>query len=393
MQPAGDDCYPDGAMVNRRDIERLGGIRAEAGVLSVSIKIDPRLGYRRGQPAMKFKGAYARAARGADAGDLAVLEREHDKVLNFLKDYAPRGQGVIIYSSTPDDIWEAYSLDVMVPSQVSVGNSPNTALLAQVMEEYPLMAVVMLDGGDARIYAAEQGRESESGRESTVLPNRHAQGGWAQARYERHVEFHHAMHLKSVAEKLEGMYYERPFDRLVIVGVERATKEFEAMLPQEIRRRLIGQLAADFKQEGDSEILERARALREEDERTAELALVDRIRGQAEAQGRGTLGIDETLQALTEGRVDTLVAAEGVTQTGTACLSCDYFAAYRFTTCPACSGSDVEELPDAIEHAIEYAIANGSRVNVAFAGGREMLLSRGGIGALLRYSAPSSAGE
>ncbi len=375
-------------MIDRKEIERLGRLRSEQGVLSASIKLDPRLGYERGQAAMKFKGAYARAARAAGERDLAVLEREHDRVLHYVTTSAPRGQGLIIYSSTPDDIWEVFALDVMVPSQVSVGSTPSTALLAQVLEEYPRMAVVLLDGGEARIYTAEQGRQGEPDRESTELPNRHAQGGWAQARFERHVEFHHAMHLKSVAEKLEGMYREQPFDRLVVVGVEKAAKEFESMLPEEIGRRLIGTLAANFKQEGDSEILDRARALRQEDERAAELALVDRIRGETEAGGKGTLGIDETLTALAEGRVDTLVVAEGATQSGTACRSCDYFAAFKFTKCPLCAGKDVEDLPDAIDYAIEYAMTNGSLVNVAFAGGREMLLARGGIGALLRYPAP-----
>ncbi len=380
-------------MIDRKEIERLGRIRAEDGVVSVSVKIDPRLGYERGQPAMKFTGAYARAARRADAGDLAVLEREHDRILDFLKDYAPRGRGVIIYSSTPGEIWEVLPLEVMVPSLVSVGSSPSTALLAQVMEEYPRMAVLMLDGGDARIYSAEQGSDSESDRESTELPGRHAQGGWAQARYERHVEFHHAMHLKSVAEKLEGMYREQPFDRLVIVGAERAAKEFEALLPEEIRRRLIGKLTANFKQERDSEILDRARALREEDERRLELALVSRITELTDAKGRGTLGIDETLKALTEGRVDTLVVGEGVTKAGTACLNCDFFSADGFSQCPGCAKSEVEDLPDVIEQAIEYAIANGSRVNVVFGGAREMLLSRGGMGALLRYAVLSTSGE
>lgn len=379
-------------MIDSKEIERLGRIRAEEGVLSASIKLDPRLGYERGQAAMKFKGAYARAARAADERELAVLQREHDRVLDFLTTSAPGGQGVIIYSSTPGDIWEVYPLDVMVPSQVSVGSSPSTALLVQVLEEYPRMAVVLLDGGEARIYTAEQGRQGEPDRESTELPNRHRQGGWAQARFERHVDFHHEMHLKSVAEKLEGMFHERPFDRLVIVGVEKASNEFESMLPEEIRRRLIGTLTANFKQEGDSEILDRARALREEDERAAELALVDRIRGETEAGGKGSLGIDETLKALTEGRVDTLVVAEGATQSGTACRNCDYFAAFKFTKCPVCSSDEVDELPDAIDYAIDYAMANGSLVNVAFAGGREMLLARGGIGALLRYPAPPANG-
>ncbi len=379
-------------MIDRKEIERLGQIRAEDGIVSVSVNIDPRLGYERGQPAKKFKSAYSRARRNADAGDLAVLEREHDKVLDFLGQ-APRGRGVIIYSSTPDDIWEVQPLDVMVPSQVSVGIYPDIALLVQVMEEYPRMAVLMLDGGDARIYSAEQGSDSESERESTDLPNRHAQGGWAQARYERHVEFHHAMHLKSVAEKLEGMYEERPFDRLVIVGAERASKEMEALLPADLRRRLIGHLTADFKQESDSELLDRARALREKDERASELALVDRIIELTDAKGKGALGIDDTIEALIEGRVDTLVVAEGVTKEGTVCLQCDYFAAHSFSRCPACAQSDVEQLPDAIEQAIEYAIGHGSHVNIALGEARTMLLSRGGIGALLRYAEPSTSDE
>ena len=98
-------------MIDRKEIERLGRMLAAKGVVSVSVKIDPQLGYERGQPAMKFKGAYARAKRGAGASDLAVLEREHDRILDFLKDYAPRGRGVIIYSSTPDDIWEVHPLE------------------------------------------------------------------------------------------------------------------------------------------------------------------------------------------------------------------------------------------------------------------------------------------
>ena len=378
-------------MINTSEIERLAHLHTEDGVLSATIKIDPQLGYERNQPAMKFKGAYARAARHAVAPVLTVLQREHDRVLEFLKDYKPAGRGLVIYSSTPADIWEVIPLDVMVPTLVSAGSTPDTTALARVVDEYPRMAVVLLDGGDARIYAAEQGRQQKTAHTNSDLPSRQEQGGWSQARYERHVEFHYSMHLKDVAEKLLALARERPFDRLVLVGVEGATAEFESLLPEPVRQRLAGRLTADFKQEGDDAILARARQLCEEDERSAEIALVDRVRGLAEAEGRGALGIDDSLQALVEGRVDTLVVADGMTQDGTLCLNCDYFAASKFKRCPACSNEQLEDLPDAIEYAVARAMLSGSQVNILFNGGREMLLARGGIGAILRYALPAAS--
>lgn len=374
------------AMINRHLIERLARMRTPDGVLTVTIKLDPQLGYDRNQAVAKFKGAYSRAYRRAETTEMAVLQREHDRVLEYLTHLQPQGQGLVIYSSGPAGIWEVVQLKVMVPTYVTVGSTPDTTVLARVVDEYPRMAVVMLEGGDARIYAAEQGSEAEAASHSTELPNRHEQGGWAQARYERHVEFHHAKHLKEVAAALENMFYERPFDRLVLVGVDEATNEFESMLSDPVRSRVIGRLNANFKQQTDNEILDRARELREEDERAAEVALVDRIRGLTESEGRGALGIDETIQALVEGRVDTLAVADGMTQDGTVCLNCDYFAAFKFSACPACASTDVEHLPNVIEYAIEYALSHGSRVNVAFEGGREMLLARGGMGAVLRYA-------
>jgi len=372
-------------MIDRKEIERLAQTRVAEGVLSAALKLDPGLGYARDQAVRKFKGAYRRAFREADADTRAVLERERDRVLEYLESADLSGRGVVIYSSAPADLWEVVPLEVMVPSQVTVGPTPDVAVLETVVDEHPRMAVAILDGGDARIYSGEQGKAEEDAHSSVDLPGRHSQGGWSQARFQRHVEFHHTRHLKEVGEKLESLFYGEPFDGLVLVGVEEATKAFESMLLDPLRQRVLGRLTASFKHDNDDEILDRARALREEDERANEAALVDRIRGLAEAGGQGALGIDETLAAVVEGRVDTLVVAEGVTREGSACLNCDYFAAARFEQCPVCSQSDVEELPDAVEHAIERALLSGGKVNVVFGSAAEMLVSLGGIGAVLRY--------
>ena len=373
-------------MITRSELERLAALRTDDGIVTAYIKVDPRLSYERNQPEMKFKGAFSRARRDADERGKEILDRERDRILRHLADWKQEGAGIVIFASTPADIWEVVLLNAAVPSWVSAGNSSDTSLLARTMEEYPRMAVVMLDGGDARIYLAEQGSEAKASESSVELPGRHDQGGWSQARFQRHIDFHHNQRLQEVAESLKEIYYERHFDRLVLVGVDSATKQFEGILDEPIRRHVIGQLNADFKQDTDDAILERARELAQEQERSSEAALVGEIVNAAQSNGKGAVGLQDTIGSLIEGKVHTLAIADGLTKPGARCLNCDYFAAEPFAACPACAGEDVEELPDAVEHAIEYAILSGGHVNVVSEEAAEMLVAHGGAGALLRYA-------
>lgn len=361
-------------------------MRAEEGVLSVYINIDPRLAYDRHQHEAKFKSAVKRFEREADEQALRVLEREKERVLKYLQATEPNGRGLAIFSSTPAGIWEAVNLDVMVPTWIAVNSTPYTSLLSRVLDEYPLTAVVMLTGEEGRIYLEQQGRERRAARVTpeVPVPGRHDQGGWAQARYQRHVEFHGQQLLKQISEALQELTRTVPVDRIVLVGTEVAAKEFQSMLPEPLARKVIGRLHADFKQESDEEILARVNELVAEDERAAEMALVQQIAELADAGGRGAIGIPETLQAVFEGRADTLVVADGLIEPGAVCPNCGYFASPTFKRCPACN-SEAERLDDVIEHAIEQMYLQSGHVNIVFGPAREELMARGGLGALLRY--------
>jgi peptide chain release factor subunit 1 len=371
-------------MISRRDIEHLAQLHSDEGILSAYIKIDPRLGYDRRQPEAKFKGALSLCARTADAKSLAVLEREKAPVLNFLRSWGQQGRGLVIFSSRPAAIWQTYALDVLVPSYVAVDNAPQTSILARVIDEYPRMAVVLLDGGDARIYLSEQGVDKLRMRQDDELPGRHDQGGWSQARYQRHVDFHHSLHLKAVVDRLEDLYYAQPFSRLVLVGVQAAVDEVAGLLPDPIRRRVIGSFSIDFKTTTDDAALERARRTAEEDEQSADMALVQQIVDNAAAGGKGVVGIDPTLELVVEGRVQTMAVAEGVTKEGSLCPNCGYLSAVKVDLCPVCS-SPAQQVPDIIEAAVERAFVDGVDVNIIFGSAREALLANGGVGALLRY--------
>ena len=372
-------------MISHKELERLANLRSDEGILSVYLKIDPRLGYDRGQPVAKFKGALSRFQRtAADDDQLAVAEREKDRVLSFLEQGLPRGRSLAIFSSQPSDIWEVVPLDVMVPTSVSVDTTTHTSLLMQVLDEHPRFVVAVVQRDRATIYTSQQRTADKEAEIESAVPGHHGQGGWAQARFQRHIEFHVERHLKKVVDEIEELFYERPFNRLVVGGSEEAVNELIGMLPEPLTRRVVGTFPVDLKHQTEEEVLDQARQVLREEERRSEKDLIKQIVSSAESGGRGVTGIEPTISAVSEGRVHVLAVADGVTTGGFACQRCDYLSAQEFARCPVCGG-DGEPIPDVIERAMEKAYSTGARVEIVFGEAREWLLARGGLGAVLRY--------
>jgi peptide subunit release factor 1 (eRF1) len=97
------------------------------------------------------------------------------------------------------------------------------------------------------------------------------------------------------------------------------------------------------------------------------------------------LGLDRTLTALLEGRVRTLLVAEGERLEGAVCTRCDYLAAKPFEICPLC-GARADRTPDVVGVAMERALLSGAHVEPLLGEAKEELLSRGHpVAAILRY--------
>jgi peptide chain release factor subunit 1 len=371
-------------MLSRKTIERLAALQDAAGILSVYLKLDPALRYERGQASQKFRGGLARFLRNATEEQQAIARREEPRILALLNQPTPPGRALVIFSSETAGIWEALSLDVLLPTWVSADRTTYTGPLAQVIDEYPRLVVAVVQRDQGAIYVSEQRAAATEAEVTSDVPGQHVQGGWAQARFQRHIEAHVQKHLGKLVDGLKDLYYDRPFNRLAVGGTEDVTAEFVKMLPEPLPGLVIGVFGVDFKHDNEDAVLDKARALATAYEREQERALVERMVDATEAQGRGVLGIDDTIAALREGRVHTLVCADGVEKEGSACLSCDYISAETFERCPACGG-DAQAVPDVIDRAIERAFQTDARVEIAFGEAREWLLARGGIGALLRY--------
>jgi len=245
-------------MISREDIERLAQLKSEHGILSAYIRIDPRLRYLRQQATSQFKGALKEAARRLQESRWKeTLHRESDYVLNFLSNWEPSGQGLVVFSCRPENLWEALSLEVLVPNRVDVDATTQTGILAQTLGEFPRFVVVVLQRDKAQIFIVEQGTAEHQLEMASEVPGRHDQGGRAQMRFQRHIEFHVAEHLKNVVDQLKKLAEGQSF-KLAIGGTEQTATQLFNMLPEAVARTLIGRFPVDYKHENEQEILQRA---------------------------------------------------------------------------------------------------------------------------------------
>src|SRR4029077_17938265 len=76
-------------------------------------------------------------------------------------------------------------------------------------------------------------------------PGRHDQGGWSQARYQRHIEKLVHEHLKEVGEHGYEQVRRLRGPKLIVVASEETRSEFESALSHDARKAIVGWTSAD----------------------------------------------------------------------------------------------------------------------------------------------------
>src|SRR5881392_4131294 len=79
------------------------------------------------------------------------------------------------------------------------------------------------------------GQLTEIADQTESVPGRHDQGGWSQARYERHIENIVGQHLRDVGATLDQCVRKLRGTRIVLIGAEEIRSEFEALLSNEVK--------------------------------------------------------------------------------------------------------------------------------------------------------------
>ena len=130
------------------------------------------------------------------------------------------------------------------------------------------------------------------------------------------------------------------------------------------------------------EVLAKSLAVEEAIERERERRVLERLHAEGPAGRHAALGLDAVLDALNDGRVETMVAPFGLSEPGRRCTACGRLWARRMT-CRTCRGRTAA-VPDVIESAVAAALRQSARIEtLPFTSPASTATHE--LGALLRY--------
>jgi peptide subunit release factor 1 (eRF1) len=283
-----------------------------------------------------------------------------------------RVRGLAFFACSADGYFEVVESPLPVRNGVVVNQTPHVRPLESILQVHERFAVVLVDRQRARLFRFELGELTEHTEVFDAVPR-------PAAAVQRHTDELAHRHLKHAADVAFAELGERPVHHVILGGPLEAVAEFEGMLHPWIRERVADRLVIAATA-GPEEVRQAALAAETAAARRNEAALVERLRS-AVATRAGVSGLDATLSALVERRVDLLLVSDGFETEGWRCRSCRYLGPLG-RRCPVCANS-MDLVDDVVEEAVEEALANKCRVQMVRENADLDVLGR--IGALLRF--------
>jgi peptide chain release factor subunit 1 len=383
-------------------LRRLIEHRAGHPVISLYLDLDPERFATAPARAAQIRSLIDQASRELDEAadglghdDRIGLRNDLQRIDDFLSTPGGRGgwaedgrdpfkgaHALAVFCSGRDDLFEVVQLPRPVPGRVVIGRTPYVEPLLPVLQQRRWL-VTLVNRRLARVLGGPVERLEESGSFEEYVHGQHDQGGWSQARYERSIEKDTDDHLRRVAEAVNQRWRSEAFHRAALGGPVEIVPRLEGFLAAEVRANLApGRVEVDLSSAGDEEIRRALAKLVFEDEKQSEREALDRLAAGIGTGGRAVGGPEDTIEALNERRVQTLLLEPGFDRRGFRCGSCGLLMLEADGRCPA-DGGELQEVDDLREAAIETALAQDAEVTIV----RHFpdLGPLQGIGALLRF--------
>lgn len=292
-----------------------------------------------------------------------------------------RTRGLAVFSCSAHDFWQVLELPVPVHDQVVVNHSPSVRQLEVVVDEYERFGVLLADKHRARVFVYELGELIESTELVEPLPRTDdVDRSFQRDHGQNHQTALVHQHLRRAADVAFRMFQDPGFERLIIGAPEKIAAELTSVLHPYLQERIEARCSIPVGASLD-EIRAAALAVDAAVERRKEAEMVAKLRDAVGAGRRGVAGLDDTLQALVERRVETLLVSHGYSHPGWRCRSCNHIRRVG-RVCPVCQ-SEMRPVDDVVEEAVEEALMQSCKVETCI--GNADLDVMGGIGALLRY--------
>jgi peptide chain release factor subunit 1 len=346
-------------------LRELASFRSTSGcAISVYLGLDPSTAPTARDADTRFHALLAEAGkatapnRGGLTHDQKVeLERDFERMRRwFDEEFSREGtRGLALFAAGGDGFWRPLQLGEPVKDSATINRAFQLAPLAPLLGrgDGVLVAVVGRERGD--VYRLRRGELVPEADHTEDAPRRHDQGGWSQARFQRHIDTLAAEHMSTVAEELDRRVRNGGVDAVVIVCAEEKRSQFAELLSQETKAILAGWATAEA-HAGPPELAEAVRPALDGWQARREQEALERWQEEAGKEGRAASGWAATLEAASDARVEVLLFNDGATRAAYGCPACGR-ASTDAGACPL-DGTELEPA-DGLDLAVHQTLTHG----------------------------------
>ncbi len=366
-------------MITDQNVQELLHYQPGHPVLSVYLNTDP----------MEGNADFYRLRLRSMLKDVALVD-DVEAIYQFMEhEYDWSGRSLAIFSCASNNFFRSYALAIPLRSRVRESDRPHVKPLADLLDSYGGYGVVLVDKQGARFFHFHLGELQEQDGMLGESIRHTKRGGGSQATGRRggsagqtdYVEEATERNMRDAAEFAIHFFAEKNIRRILIGGTDDNVALFRNLLPKAWQSLIIGTFPISMVA-SHTEVFQRAMQVAEGAERQREAQLVQKVVTSSAKGKGGVVGLQQTLDAIREGRVQTLLIHEGLREPGFRCKTCGYISVEPMQSCPFCSGK-AEQITDVVELGVSTVMRAGGDVEVL----HPVQLTEGfdKIGAILRY--------
>jgi peptide subunit release factor 1 (eRF1) len=295
--------------------------------------------------------------------------------------------GLAVFSCERRGFFRAIPTAVAFRNRLRVGTTPYVKPLAHFLDYYAHYGVILVDRAGARFFIFHLGELQKTGgavgedvRKVKLGSGSSApgvRGSMGAGRYEQELA---DRNLREIAAEAADFFAQGQIRRLFIGGTSEVLAQFRDQLPKQMQSRVAATFTMD-KMAPEHEVREKSLALLTEDNDRRERQLVSNLIAAAASGSNALLGLDEVLQAVVDGRVQTLVLSDGYRHPGYVHRESGFLLA-NLARSPI-AAAELESVADVVDEAVIRTITQGGQIEVI--SDNPALEEAGRIGAMLRY--------
>jgi peptide chain release factor subunit 1 len=365
-------------MFSEKDLRELVDYQAQQSILTIYLNTDPTVGN-----ADSYRLRLRNMLKTVELADDVKKVEEY-----FESEYDWSGRSVAIFSDQNKKFFRVYSLAVPVPDLVHIGLRPNVRPMVGLLDSYGGYSVVLMDKQGARMFYFHLGElvEQEGVLGASVRQVKKGGSGVTGMRggiasQTRSVEEIVERNMREIIDFSTRFFEVKHIRRIILSGTDDNIALYRNFLPKMWQSLIVGTFPASMTAT-HQEILTKVLEIGHKAEKDRENHLVERLITQTSKQSNAITGLDDTLKAVNEGRVQSLIIHQGFQTPGFRCPQCNTITSHSDIICRQCN-SETIHITDVVATAVSLTLKNGGDVEVIHI--HPEFEKAGKIGAFLRY--------